>query len=205
MIRVFLCTILFFAMLESVLAGYVPRAFEGEFVQTKKSIISGSLVSNITLKYQFRGNVYMKAAGDNDETIYVCNPKKVWIYVPPLFEGEKGEVKIGNSSQYCLSKIFDKLNQGLKSNNDYSVKKLKGNIYLLEFSKVNEKKLGYQKFELVFKDSSAKFSDLKLMRMYSRNDKNPTVLTKKLLKVSKGFPRGTFHFNPPKNTNTTYL
>ena len=205
MIRIFLCTILFFAVLESVLAGYVPKAFEGEFTQTKKSIISGNVTTKISLKYQYRGNVYMKSIGPDDETVYVCNPDKVWIYVPPLFEGEKGEVKIGKSSQHCLSQIFDKLNQGLKSNKDYTVKKLKDDTYLLEFSELNEKRLGYKKFELVFQDKSADFTKLKLMRMYTRNDRNPTILTKNNLKVLKGFKKKTFEFDPPKNTNIDYI
>lgn len=205
MMRIFLCGILFFAVLETVLAGYVPKAFLGEFTQTKKSIISGQVSTKISLKYQFKGNVYMKSVGPDEETVYVCNPEKVWIYVPPLFEGEKGEVKIGKSSQYCLSKIFDKLNKGLVSNSDYSVKKLNDKSYLLTFSAPNEKKLGYQKFELVFDNKAASFNQLKLMRMYTRNDKNPTTLTKNKLTVLKGFKPSTFKFEPPANTNIDYL
>lgn len=205
MIRMLICTILFFAMLESVLAGYVPKAFLGEFVQTKKSIISGNIETDISLKYQFKGNVYMHSKGDDDEKIYVCNPEKVWIYTPPLFEGEKGEVLIGNSSVHCLSKIFDKLSFGLKSNSEYKVKKLSDKVYELRFSEANEKRLGYYRFELNYNNKEAKFSQLESMKMFTRNDKNPTVLTTKKLNVKKGFKASTFRFTPPKNTNKNFL
>ena len=205
MMRFFLCGILFFGILETVLAGYVPRAFMGEFTQSKKSINSKDLKTTISLKYQARGNVYMKSSGLDDEKIYVCNPEKIWIYTPPFLEGEKGEVKIGNASNQCLSKVFDKLDQGLVSNSDYKVKKINDLTYLLDFSQANEKLLGFYKFELVFEDKAANFSQLKLMRMYTRNDKNPTVLTKKKLTILKGFDKSTFQFDPPKNTNIDYI
>lgn len=206
MIRVLVVLILFFAVVETSLAGFVPKAFEASFTQIKISTLSkAQLKSNVRLKYQFPSRMYMHTTGNDDEVIYVCNPKKVWIYRPPFMKGEPGQVQIGATSRHCLSKVFEKLNQGLTSNADYKVTQLKGDTYLLSFGKAAAEKLGYHKFELVFKSSDHRFDNLKLMRMYSRQDKNPVTLITRKYKAVKKFSSKNFNFTPPKNTSVDYL
>ena len=206
MMRILLVTILFFAALESTYASYIPKSFSGLFEQQKQRMFNrGVSKTQISLKYSYPGNIYMHSEGPDENVYYICNPEKVWIYNPPFIEGQEGRVVIGNSSKYCLSKIFDKLQNGLKSNKQYSVKEINKRSYELNLSKENEKRLGYYKFKLVFESDQADFLALKLMKMYVRNDDNPTILVKKKLKKAKKFKRTTFEFSPPKNTAIDYM
>ncbi len=181
-------------------AGFLPRAFEAEFVEEKKSLLPGKVISKpVVFKYEYPSNIHMNF--DSNDTIYICNSKKVWIYQPPIIEGEKGTLKIGTTNKHCYSKLFDSLKRGLKSNKLYSVKKSQGNNYLLSFKKSAREQLSIEKLEIEFEGKKTAFTSIKQFKIFFIEDENPLRLVKKSIKLVKGFSDKIFSFDPPDNTD----
>lgn len=204
MVRILLTLFFVLALLDTAFAGFLPKAFEAEFTQETKSKISKRVrKSKLKIKYQFSSNINFKDLAT--DTLYICNKKDVWIYTPPLvdFPGEKGQVRIGSSSKYCYSKIFDSLSKGLTNNNLYTVKKNNTKKYTLTFSKKAKAQLGFEKLEILFKKQAKKISflDVDRMNIHYTDQKHPTILVNDKIKKKKNFPKGTFIFQVPKNTD----
>ncbi len=198
-IRVVLTILLSLTLLEAALAGFLPRAFEADFVQEKRSKLSKQKVkTNLAIKYEYPSNFYLKEQEEN--TLYICNAEKVWVYNPPFMEGEKGFLRTGASNKYCFSKIFDSLKKGLTDNPLYKVKKLKGNAYSIHFEAKAKKQLGLDKMQISFRGKESLFKNVKQMKLFYTGEKYPLLLTPKNLKVMNKFPKKTFKFNVPKNT-----
>jgi outer membrane lipoprotein-sorting protein len=180
---------------------FLPKAFEANFDQEKKSPISKRITrSSIKIKYQYPSNFFLKELSEN--TTYICNKKNVWFYSPPFSPGEKGLLKVGASNKYCYSKIFDSLKKGLKDNTLYKVKKGSKNSYSILFEPRAKAQLGISKMNLVFQKSDYVFKNIAKLDLYYTGEKNPVTLKRKSLKVVKGFSKSTFNFKTPKNTET---
>lgn len=196
--------ILFLNLSSTVLAGFFPKSFEASFVQIKKSkLTKREKKSNIKIKYLFPGNLYFKDMAEDGDT-FVCNKLKTWQYTPPFIEGEEGEVKIGDSKKFCYSKVFDVLNEGLKSNKKYKVSKLSDTALKLEFSKETQEDLGSLWMNLNFKSKDQKFSNLKSLDVQLKNDKYPTVFLLETIASKKLDPKN-FIFEIPEKTKITRL
>ena len=204
MIRGFLFFFFVLMLLDTAMAGFLPRAFEGEFEQIKESIHSGTgkdkkmLKSSIIIKYEHPGQIYFKDL--EMKTLYICNTKNVYKYDPPMIEGEEGFLSIGDSNKFCYSKIFDSLKSGLKSNKNYTVKNIKNNNYELMFDKSAQSSLGFSKIIINFSDKSLEFKKIKSLEMHLVGQEKPVKLVAKSIKYEKGFSKDIFNFEPPAKT-----
>lgn len=185
----------------SALAGFLPAKFEASFDDVR-----GQSKIPVLIKYQYPQKIYYEVKGDAP-LLYVCNPKKTWKYTPPFIEGEKGELAVGDSGQFCYSRIFDSLAKGLDSNKLYKVSK-NGKMATLNFSKDAKAQLGLEKIQISFKNNAAKvkgLSEAKDMEMYLSNKPEPVKLVLKKFDSSPSFKKDQFEFSPPKNTNITKM
>ncbi|MFT6631491.1 MAG: outer membrane lipoprotein-sorting protein [Bacteriovoracaceae bacterium] len=183
----------------SAASKFLPRAFKASFVQEKKSPISNKVKTNdILIKYQYSSNFYLKEL--SADTTYICNKTKVWLYSPPLFDGEKGLLKIGASNKYCYSKIFDSLKKGLTDNSLYKVKKGSNNSYTISFEPKAKAQLGISKMNMVFLKTDYTFQNISSLELFYTGEKFPVILKRKSFDVVKNFPKSTFTFKAPKNT-----
>ncbi len=160
----------------------------------------------VVIKYQYPQQIYYEVKGDAP-LLYVCNPEKTWKYTPPFIEGEKGELAVGDSGQFCYSRIFDSLAKGLDSNALYGVSK-KGETAVLSFKKDAKRQLGLEKIEISFKTKASKvesLSEAKEMKMFLSNKPEPVKLILKEFNSAPKFSKDEFKFSPPKNTNVTKM
>lgn len=200
--RLILATFLVLVLIETSFASsFLPNAFEGKFKQEKIDLASKRKISSyIEIKYSFPNNINFKTL-DETETQYICNSSKVWVYNPPFIPGEKGTVKVGNSSKFCFSKIFDILKNGLKDNSLYTVKSLKKNIVQISFEAKAKKQLDLSRLKLEFSNEQKKFSQLVKITLFKDEKSSPVSMTTQSLKVKKSLPDSNFIFEIPKNTN----
>lgn len=206
---IILCFLLF-SLIDAAFAEFMPNAFEAQFDQTSVSQISKKSEPKIKrklieIKYQFSGNILVK----EEDTTIVCNPDKMWVYTAP-FEGfedsEKGELKVGDSSKNCFSKVFDSLKKGLKDNSLYQVKKLSDLKYDLIFTESVQKQLSSKKLELNFKSvNDLTMKNVSSFLIYNMKTEKPVEYETKSFKPLQKFPKGTFTFKAPKNTNTSSI
>jgi len=186
-------------------AEFVPKSFSINFEQIIKSTHSGRLKKSLgTLDYQKPGKIRFEVT-EPEHTIFISNLRTNWYYTAPFIPGEKGEViieKSNSSGARVLGYLFESLRQGLKSNNDYTVKMSEGNS-ILEFSKSKERQIGISKAILNFKDkSNLKFENLAgLSLVYS--DKKQAKLVLKRIEVGTVYNASFFNFQVPPNTNIT--
>lgn len=182
-------------------AGFLPKGFEAQFFDVR-----GSVKIPVTIKYQFPKQIYYEVKGDAP-LLYVCNESKTWKYTPPFMEGEKGELAVGDSSQFCYSRIFDSLSNGLVSNELYTVVN-KGANSTLSFKEKAKKQLGLDRIEIQFKTSAgpkSSLADAKELKMFLSSKPEPVKLVLKTYKSNPKFKDGQFSFKAPDNTNTTLM
>lgn len=201
MVRVLLFFFFIFTLVEAAKAEFLPKAFEVKLTQVKKTEMGRERKEKVALKYQFPSQLNMNVVTPDQETSYICNRSKAWMYQPPFMEGEKGTVSISNSSASCYSKLFDAFNQGLKDNELYKVKKLADNSYDLIFSKGMAEQLKYIKANLSFKTKKTQFENIKAIKLFTEDQKKPDLLNVDNFEVVKGFKKTTFEFVIPPNTN----
>jgi len=201
--KIGLILILFFALLDTALANFLPKAFESQLEQVVQSIIKNKeQVTPVKMKYMFPNNIYFEVLGDNP-VIYVCNAKTTWKYNPPFdSEIDKGEVLIGDSSKYCYVKIFDALSNGLKSNPLYAVEFDKTTAKL-KFTKDAQNQLNISHVIMKMKDQpkvSSTLYDLKQMQVYYLDKKDPITFRFTQIVENKKLNTKDFEFVIPANT-----
>ena len=182
-------------------AGFLPKSFEADF-----SDVRGETKIPVNIKYSYPKKIYYEVKGDAP-LLYVCNESQTWKYTPPFMEGEKGELAVGDSSQFCYSRIFDSLAKGLESNELYAVSN-KGKSSVLSFKERAKKQLGLEKIEIEFAGkagASSTLAEATELKMYLSNKPEPVRLVKKTFKQNPSFGKNQFSFNPPKNTNITQM
>ena len=183
--------------------GFMPNAFEGEFVQIQKSRNPRKKSKEVptTIYYQKPRNIHMHVDyGKGQFAKYICNKDKTWFYTPPFTEDAKGELKVGDSSEFCYAKIFEALNLGLTSNKVYKVKTLDPKRFELEFSKEAAEEILFDKVELSFSDMPLNFRNIESITMHSPRNKAPVVLKRKTLEVKNNLNSDLFSFKAPANT-----
>lgn len=198
MMKAIICVLFWSA---SSLAGFLPSKFEASFDDVR-----GKTKIPVLIKYKYPQHIYYEVKGDA-ELLYVCNPRKTWKYTPPWIEGEKGELAVGDSGQFCYSRIFDSLAKGLESNKLYKVAK-NGKDATLSFSKDAKAQLGLEKIKITFKNSASKVKSLaeaEEMKMFLSNKPEPVKLILKKFDSSPTFKKDQFKFSPPKDTNITEM
>lgn len=193
--------LLFLFSSASASGAFLPKSFEAKF-----SDVRGEKEIPVKIKYSFPKKIYYEVEGETP-LLYVCNAEKTWKYTPPFMEGEKGELAVGDSSQFCYSRIFDSLSKGLSTNELYKVT-TKGKKAELSFKEKAKNQLGLEKIEIEFQkdvDKSSSLSDAKELKMFLSNKPEPVRLVMKEYTKNPAFKKGQFSFSPPKNTNTIQM
>jgi outer membrane lipoprotein-sorting protein len=203
-VKAIILTFLLLLLADTSFAGFMPKAFKAEYSQIKKSRFKRRVVkpTPVSISYAFPRNIRMHSKDKVQDVLYICNQSKTWIYTPPYNKKSKGKLRVGPSSKFCFSKIFDVLNKGLTSNKSYKVKKLKGEKFELVFSPRLVAELNYEKFELSFDQMPYNFKAIKVITLFKKkNDKKPTLtLIRNKIKFLSGISANTFRFKAPKNT-----
>jgi len=182
---------------------FLPRSFRAEFEKQEKSSLTNKIrITKGVMDYKNPGKFKIELKGDNP-VIFVENSKKYWYYVPPAFEGEKGELKISNSGKQSITKFFDSLRNGLKSNKIYKVQKNKEGVFIISFLKEAPDNLGIKKVLLSFSGKSIMFKDLRKMEIFYQDKKSVLFVFKNFL-INKKFNPTHFIFKKPLNTNVVY-
>ena len=190
----------------SVLAGglmaktktsFLPKTFQAQFIKEEKSVLSGkTLKSQGNITYQYPGRIRMESTG-NEKTIFVSNPFETYFYTPPVFDDVPGELTVNKAKSVPISKFFDSLEKGLKTNAIYEVKEKEGSV-LLAFTKEGLNQMKIKSANLHF-DGKKLFSHLKKVEITLDNDKKMTINLNHI-KVNTEVSKNTFEFKAPENT-----
>lgn len=201
--------ILFFAFVDVAFTAtnFLPKSFEADLEQVVHLVTSNKESKTpVKMKYLFSNNLYFEVKSEETPVTYICNKDKTWVYNPPFIEGEKGEVKVGNSSKHCHVKLFDALSNGLKSNKIYTVKQIKKGVHL-SFSKKARAQTQIKKVRIYFKnhinEKVASLTDVNKMEIWDIERKKPTVFRFKKINTEAKVKLKDFSFIIPENTNTT--
>ena len=133
----------------------------------------------------------------------MTNPSKTWYYNAPFVEGEPGEVLIKKTGKMVISKFFDILKNGLKSNDLYKVESKKEH-YEVSFSKEIIPEIGIRKSILSFKSQNAnpQFVDINYIDLHY-TDKRVVKMTFSKIEESIIFSKKRFTFQVPENTQVS--
>ncbi|MBC77106.1 MAG: hypothetical protein CME64_13920 [Halobacteriovoraceae bacterium] len=190
----------FFLTLNSF-AAFLPKSFDAKFVDVR-----GKKEIPVNIKYKYPKQIFYEVKGDTP-LLYVCNQKKTWKYSPPFIEGEKGELAVGDSGQFCYSRIFDSLSKGLSDNKLYKTSK-NGTKAVLSFTKKAVDQLGLEKIEISFSEDlkeETSLSDAKSLKLYLENKAEPVLLKLVSIDVNPKLDSKIFKFEAPKNTKTIQM
>ena len=182
---------------------FIPDTFKAYFNQSYKSSLSGKeKITKGNLEYYYPGRVRFEITYP-DKTIFVSNPTTTWYYNAPFVEGEPGEVLIKKTGKMVISKFFDILKTGLKSNEYYKVKN-QSNLYEINFSKNVINEIGIQKSILSFKKNknTLRFGDVRYIDLHY-TDKRIVRMTFSKIEQSVNFGKGRFVFTVPENTKVS--
>ncbi len=190
-----LILLIFISVLLSLEArsGFIPENFKADF---KKTVESGVRVksSEGTLSYSYPGKIkfIMK------QSSIISDGKKLWYYIPPRIEGEKGELTISSANRISASGMFDAINSNKST--DFKKQIINENL-IYELSKKAVEKYGIKK--ITFVDKNKKFTslnDCQQMIIITVNDKKETYeLSSFDLKIK--FKADDFTFSAPPKTN----
>lgn len=209
--KIILATFLFsFSALLSAAESFLPQTFSADFEQTQISALSGKeKKSQGHLDYKFPGHIRFEV-NKPDVIIFVSNPRKTWYYTAPFVAGEPGEVTVKPTGKLALSKFFDALKQGLKSNDLYSVKendkdKDKDKDFNTEliFSKKSQEELGIVSATLIFtkKKEFSALSTIELLKNDKAKAKVKLVFSN--MKINNELAKERFEFQAPPNTRSS--
>lgn len=181
---------------------FVPGTFRAKVEQIIISTLSGKQKKTYgIIDYMYPGRFkYEQTEPSNNKIVFVSNSEKSWFYKAPFLEGRPGDLIINPlKGKFSLSEFFDLLSNGLSDNKMYKVKKEKG-IYLLSFSGKYQKKIGFKKAKMIFKDKVYySFGNLKTVQITKVNNKKVTF---NMLDIKRNlkFKKSHFIFTPPPKT-----
>lgn len=180
------------------MAPFFPDSFKAVFKQSYRSALSGQLKSSRgEIDYKYPGHIRFETHKP-ENIVFVSNKFKTWYYTAPFLKGEKGELSIQGASKNVLTRFFDVLHHGLKSNDLYKViKTKKGHKFI--FTKKAKKSIGIEDALLTFKSSPPHFSSLRSL-VLTYPDRNKIKLTLSKIEKNYNFKKGYFFFKTPKNT-----
>jgi len=180
---------------------FLPKTFEAQFVKEEKNVLSGKMMrSQGKVNYQYPGRIRMESTG-NDKTIFVSNPFETFLYIPSDFEGVPNELTVNKTKNVPMSKFFDALEKGLKTNSIYTVKRKKKYVYLV-FSKSGITEMKILSAKLYF-GGKEKFSYLKKVEITLDNNKD-MLFSFNHIKVNRKFSKSIFEFKAPANTRISH-
>ena len=203
-----LYVIIFFTFIDVAFTAtrFLPKSFEAELEQVVHLVTSNSeSITPVKMKYMFSNNLYFEVKSEDTPVTYICNKEKTWVYNPPFIEGEKGEVKVGDSSKHCYVKLFDALSNGLKPNKLYDVKKIKNSARLF-FNKKAKAQTKIKEIILKFNkkpNSKVSIKDVVQMEVWDLERKKPTIFRFKKINTKAKIDFMDFEFKVPENTNVT--
>lgn len=199
MLRIGFFLIIILVSLDTAMAqNFVPKSFSAKFEYQIPKLKGDPEKILVDIDFEKTSNLVYEIKNPQHAVTFVCNSSKTWVYTPSFVKGMNGEVKIGDSSRYCFSKIFQALNHGLVDNKIYTVKKT-DNEYILTFTKAAKSSLDLDKIGLVF-NKKENFDDIKLLKIYKAQNK-AQIYELKELKKNVEFKKGHFEFSVPNNTN----
>ena len=207
MVKFFIFFGLILALVDTSFAGFMPKAFTGEFVQVQKtsSPFRKDKQLKTSIAYEYPKKFRMKVKDKDQDTLFICNSTNTWFYVAPFLPGEKGKLNRSNSSKFCYVKIFDALSRGLKSNKIYTVKQKNAKEFILSFSKKAQEELSFEKATIVLDDLPAKFQNVAQLSLYKKATKPPVIFKRTSIKVADSLNEKLFTFKIPPNTEITEM
>ncbi len=179
---------------------FLPKTFEASFIKEEKSVLSGkTLKSQGKIIYQYPGRIRMESTG-NEKTVFVSNPFDTYFYTPPVFDDVPGELTINKTKSVPISKFFDSLEKGLKTNAIYNVTDATDHV-VLDFTKEGKEEMKILAAKLFF-DGQKLFSHLKKVEITLDNQKN-LVINLDHIKTNTEISKNTFEFKAPENTRVS--
>jgi len=178
---------------------FLPKSFSSEFKQIHISSLTGKeKVSWGTIEYLYPSKLRFEVNKPN-KIIFVSNPRKSWYYTAPFIEGEPGELTIKPTGKMVLSRFFDMLAHGFKSNKQYTVKPHESGKRLI-FTEKASREIGLREALLKFKKGHAmSFSNLIGVELTYLEKKQVTIVLQNL-KTNVTYKKNKFIFDPPPNT-----
>lgn len=197
--RVALFFLLIFAPMSLVAESFLPSSFHIEILQEYESALPGGekRQSEGSIVYRYPGHIRFEITTP-DKIVFVSDNKKSWYYTAPAIEGEPGELNISEASESGLSRFFDSLQYGLKTNESYAVEKNENQVTLTFEQKVAQT-LDIKKAVLSFKNSDQSFSNIQRVDLTYLDD-HETQLVFKKINLDAKIDEGTFKFEVPANT-----
>ena len=118
----------------------------------------------------------------------------------PFIEGEPGELNVRKTGKTGLSRFFDVLKKGLKTNKFYEVKN-KNEQSQIKFVDKFAKELDIKGALIIFNDKKRKFENIKNMEL-TYIDGHKIKLHFSGMKTGLSMNKENFVFKAPKNTRT---
>jgi len=187
-----------FFIIENVNA-YAPKSFKLNFTEEHKSLYFKKIKKTSgSIYYQYPSKIRLEIPKPV-KTIYVNNGHKGWYYTAAVVKGEPGNVTITRGKPHSLIRIFDMLQNKLKNNDKFTVKK-NDDLLVLKFTKVYSQKLKLKKIEFKFEDKThKKFDSIIEMKITNSNLKTKLFKFSSIVKNIK-LNSKTFNFQIPDNT-----
>lgn len=179
---------------------FMPKSFSTNYTQEYKSKLSRKIKkSHGKFDYKYPGNIKFTQSRPS-ELVVTSNKKKTWIYTPPFDKGDQGQVTIGSGGD-SLSKFFDLLTSGIKSNKGFEAIESKNSTSLVP-NKELAKELGIKNVEFIFKGKKS-FSLIDKIKL-TYTDKRVVTLILNEINTKTKFNKDYFTFSIPENTKITH-
>lgn len=194
-------TVLIFLLISTTYAqakDFLPGTFKVDFAQEYKTSLKGKVKkSSGHIQYKYPSQIRFEVT-QPDKVVFVSNKKKSWYYQAPFIEGEPGELNVRETGKTGLSRFFDVLKKGLKTNKFYEVK---NNSEKSEITFVEKfaKELDIKGAMITFNDKKRDFENIKNMEL-TYVDGHKIKLHFTGMKTGLSMKAENFVFKAPKNT-----
>jgi outer membrane lipoprotein carrier protein len=179
---------------------FLPSTFKVDFSQEYKTSLKGKVKkSSGQIQYKYPSQIRFEVTKP-DKVLFVSNKEKSWYYQAPFIEGEPGELNVRKTGKTGLSRFFDVLKKGLKTNKFYEVKN-KNERSQIKFVDKFAKKLDIKGALITFNDKKRKFENIKNMEL-TYIDGHKIKLHFSGMKTGLSMNKENFVFKAPKNTRT---
>lgn len=196
-------TILIFLLISNTYAlakDFLPNTFKVDFSQEYKTSLKGKVKkSSGHIQYKYPSQIRFEVTKP-DKVVFVSNKEKSWYYQAPFIEGEPGELNVRKTGKTGLSRFFDVLKKGLKTNKFYEVKN-DSEKSVIKFVDKFAKELDIKDALITFKDKKRNFENIKNMEL-TYVDGHKIKLHFTGMKTGLSMNKENFVFKAPKNTRT---
>jgi len=182
---------------------FLPSTFKVDFAQEYKTSLKGKVKkSSGHIQYKYPSQIRFEVTKP-DKVVFVSNEKKSWYYQAPFIEGEPGELNVRETGKTGLSRFFDVLKKGLKTNKFYEVKnkseKSESIQTGIKFQEKFAKELDIKGAMITFNDKKRDFKNIKNMEL-TYVDGHKIKLHFTGMKTGLSMKAENFVFKAPKNT-----